>query len=80
MTETWHGRPSGYSVRNCRCRQCTAANTDQQKSYRSRKYEARVLISGRLVHLQAPHGTQGGYTNYGCRCVHCTRAAKRAAA
>lgn len=80
MTETWHGKPTGYSVHNCRCDVCLEANAARQKSYRASKYDGRVLDSGRLVHPDAPHGTQGGYTNYGCRCVECTRAAKRGAA
>lgn len=72
---TWqHGRSTGYRIHGCHCDACKAAHAGAQKSFRAKRYAARVLLWGRLYHPDAPHGTKGGYTNYGCRCTGCSLA------
>jgi hypothetical protein len=51
--EAWHGTPTGYTYRKCRCTECKAAHAQRSRDYRAknpekvRKYNSAYIERGR---------------------------------
>jgi len=63
------GSGSGYAHHDCRCPECTAANSRRQTRARRARY-LRFAADPTI----APHGSANTYRNYGCRCSACLAA------
>jgi len=66
-----HGKPSGYTFWNCRCRRCKKAWKQSQST------RVRTQRVGPDIELMpaSDHGTRRGYDYWNCRCVECREAA-----
>lgn len=78
--ENWHGKPTGYLYHRCRCEACKGWHRERQHTQRQRRYAARELVDGRLVHPTVEHGKRSSYSNWGCRCRPCCDAHTRSVA
>jgi hypothetical protein len=58
-----HGTRYRYNKRNCRCPDCTEANTEWARARRTNRNPS-------------SHGTASAYQNFGCRCAECREAGK----
>ncbi|WP_404444186.1 transposase [Microbacterium marinum] len=67
MPETAHGKPSGYTDYNCRCKRCKKAYraSAAKGGPRSKSKPDRDLMSA------GDHGTTRGYTYWNCLCEPC---------
>lgn len=77
-----HGTTSRYR-QGCRCDDCRAAKTREQRKWRADNPEkvyrgAKALRDRKRADPslipEHVHGTENGYGNYKCRCDECTRA------
>ena len=66
--ETWHGTPSGYTNRGCRCEGCRSAASANRKELRA------LRIAQGLPDGDPRHGTYSAYINWNCRCAACSQA------
>ena len=64
------GSGNGYNNYGCRCPECTAANTENQRRRREKRGGRGVVPPG------VQHGKYTTYVNYGCRCKACRLAGR----